>query len=383
MTKIRIGGTLDKVNGLIKKLIHFWIINTISKIESSRKVSFSIWYRKNKSLKLLFLGAVLFIGLGFPLKPGVAVEDSEVSLTSSSLYLSLEKKESPETLIEDALKIKVEEGVFEALPIKEIEIKEEEQALKTGSVFKQERRPREPIEYKVRRGDTISEIAKRFGLKTQTILWANGLKDWSIIRPGDAILIPPKDGIFYTVRRGDTLGEIVKRYQADLNEVIEYNQIDGDKIVQGQRIFLPDAKMPIYRTSKSRNYRSQNSTRTHLVKKSVPSRSVKITPKGCHRFPYGQCTWYVAQKWGCIPWSGNAKNWLTNARRYGYKTGSQPVPGAIIVTRESWYGHVGYVEKVMGNSVVISEMNKYGWGRVNRRTLNKNSWLIRGYIYPK
>ena len=321
------------------------------------------------------LGAVLFVGLVFSPKPGLAVEDSEPSLYSSSLYVSLETRESPEVLIENTLEIKVKEGVFEGLPIDVTEVEEDTEE---GLDSQQEERRREAIEYKVKKGDTVSGIAKRFGLKTQTLLWANGLKDWSIIRPGDSITIPPEDGIFYTVRRGDTLGEIVKRYQADLNEVIKYNQIDGDRIVQGQKIFLPNAKMPIYRTT-----RPKNSTRTHLVKKSVPSRPVKITPKGCHRFPYGQCTWYVAQKWGCIPWSGNAKNWLANARRYGYPTGSQPVPGAIMVTRESWWGHVAYVEKVIGDSVVISEMNKYGWGRVNRRTLNKNSWLIRGYIYPK
>ena len=333
------------------------------------------WQQKNKNSKLLLLGAVLFVGLVFSPKPGLAIEDPEPSLYSLSLYLSPATRESPEVLIENTLEIKVKEGVFEGLPIDIAELEEDTE--ESGS--NQERERRGLIEYKVKKGDTVSGIAKRFGLKTQTILWANGLKDWSIIRPGDSITIPPEDGILYTVKRGDTLGEIVKRYQADLNEVIKYNQIDGDRIVQGQKIFLPNAKMPIYRTTRPRN-----SVRTPSVTRSVvPSRPVKITPKGCHRFPYGQCTWYVAKRWGCIPWSGNARNWLANARKYGYKTGSQPVPGAIMVTRESWWGHVALVEKVIGDSVVISEMNKYGWGRVNRRTLNKNSWIIRGYIYPR
>jgi len=94
-------------------------------------------------------------------------------------------------------------------------------------------------------------------------------------------------------------------------------------------------------------------------------------------FPYGYCTWYVASK-RYVPWSGNANQWLWNARAMGYATGRTPQVGAIMVTNESWWGHVAYVEAVHGNSVTISEMNYAGWGRVNYRTLS--AWYGQ-YIY--
>lgn len=97
---------------------------------------------------------------------------------------------------------------------------------------------------------------------------------------------------------------------------------------------------------------------------------------------YGFCTWYVAKKRTDIPGNwGNARSWLTSAQRIAWPTGSEPKPGAIIVTKESWAGHVGYVESIDDNTITISEMNFRGWGRVTNRTLSKNDPVIRGYIY--
>jgi surface antigen len=75
---------------------------------------------------------------------------------------------------------------------------------------------------------------------------------------------------------------------------------------------------------------------------------------------------------------GNARSWLYNARRSGYKTGSLPVPGAIAWTGAGWLGHVAYVESVSGNMVTISEMNYLGWNRISQRTLPAGSFQ---YIY--
>ena len=68
-------------------------------------------------------------------------------------------------------------------------------------------------------------------------------------------------------------------------------------------------------------------------------------------------------------------------RSAGYSTGKSPRPGSIIVTSESWWGHVGIVEKVNGKEIVISEMNYRGWGKKSSRTLSTSSRVIKGYIY--
>lgn len=99
---------------------------------------------------------------------------------------------------------------------------------------------------------------------------------------------------------------------------------------------------------------------------------------------YGFCTWYVANKRSDIPnnW-GNASNWLSSAQQDGFAVNQEPRVGAIIVTAESWSGHVAYVEQVNQESITISEMNKIGWNLISTRTLNINSPVIRGFIYSK
>ena len=93
----------------------------------------------------------------------------------------------------------------------------------------------------------------------------------------------------------------------------------------------------------------------------------------------GNCTWYVKTKRPDIGthW-GNANQWLSAARAVGYSTGSKPKIGAIGTTQEGWAGHVVYVEKVIGTSVVISEMNYGGLYNMNTRTVNASEFQ---YIY--
>jgi len=298
-----------------------------------------------------------------------AENQGEISLFSPLIVLSQDdyKKEDFLILKDDYLKQSAQEGVL--IAISPIEIENEE--LPTEETSGSEVR-REVIKYRIKEGDAISLVAARYGLKTQTLLWANKLSEDSIIRPGDIVKIPPADGVLYKVRRGDTLGGIAQKYDSDIKEIIEFNRLSSDKIFEGQELFLPGGEMPTPSVSRI--------TRRTFTPTPKPTITYRRYSRGCHRFPYGYCTWYVAQK-RCIPWGGNASAWLDNARAYGYSTGSVPVPGAIMVTRESWWGHVAYVESVSGDYVTISEMNKYGWGKVDWRTLHKNNWVIRGYIY--
>jgi surface antigen len=104
---------------------------------------------------------------------------------------------------------------------------------------------------------------------------------------------------------------------------------------------------------------------------------------GPNHFAYGYCTWYVANR-RYVPWLGNAIEWWANARAYGYAEGQSPQVGAIMVTRESGYGHVAYVESVNGDGTwTVSEMNFVAWNVVSRRTLRPGQAPVVGFIYGK
>lgn len=349
--------------------------------------------------KLLFITAVILISLFFLENTAFSVNTkeeknnnkSDISLFSSSVSFSQQdfKKEDITSLMEDNIKKDVNKGVVSmtssnvAVCISERNVIEG-QDFKEGDETEQEKR-RKVIEYIVKQGDTVSGVATTFGLRVQTLLWANNLDILTIIRPGDKLTIPPEDGVMYKVKRGDTLLAIAQKYNSKKSEIIEFNQLDSpDSIVEGQMLFLPGGRVPAPSPPPLPTRQSSSLALTRPRSSSSRGASIPVVRRGSgggHRFPYGYCTWYVAQKRGGVPWGGNAKDWLANARAAGYATGSQPTPGAIMVTRESWWGHVAYVESVSGDSVTISEMNLVGWGRVNTRTLNKNDWVIRGYIY--
>jgi surface antigen len=100
-----------------------------------------------------------------------------------------------------------------------------------------------------------------------------------------------------------------------------------------------------------------------------------------NHFPFGWCTYYVASR-RSIPWMGNAITWMWGARSFGFPTGSAPRAGAIMVTAESGFGHVAYVEAVHSDGTfVVSEMNYTAWGADDFRTVVPGKVPVLGFIY--
>lgn len=106
--------------------------------------------------------------------------------------------------------------------------------------------------YEVREGDSLSEIADMFGVSTNTILWANDIKDASTIRPGDSLLILPVSGVQHKVTKGETLAGIAKKYSADLDEVASYNGLSvSSALASGDTIIIPGGDLAPKATAKT------------------------------------------------------------------------------------------------------------------------------------
>lgn len=238
--------------------------------------------------------------------------------------------------------------------------------------------------YTVEEGDTVSGIAAKHAITTNTILWANDLDNVDEIRPGDQIFILPVAGLKHIVAEGDTLESVAKKYQGDKDRIIAFNELPANgRLEIGDEIVIPDGRKETPPpTPNTLLDRRQYATSTGGTATDISGWRVPEGKAGTgHRFPYGYCTWYVASK-RYVPWGGNAGTWLYNARALGYKTGKSPRVGSIVVTTENrYYGHVALVEKVSGGEITVSEMNYVGWGKTNRRTLSTGSRSIKGYIY--
>lgn len=234
--------------------------------------------------------------------------------------------------------------------------------------------------YIIQPGDTLSSIAEKFGVSIDSLLWENKLTLRSILRPGQELSILPMSGLTHKVKKGDTIAKIVQLYKSNPEEIIEFNNLtDEGDIFEGDILIIPDGRMPPPPAPRQIVSQPKPKSNVLLVEGGLPTEA----PQGqnCHKFVPGQCTWYVAKKY-CIPWTGHAKQWLANARRMGYEIGSEPRVGAIMSRRESWYGHVVYVERFDDSTVTFSEMNYLGRPYViTRRTVPRNDPLILGYIY--
>lgn len=92
----------------------------------------------------------------------------------------------------------------------------------------------------VRQGETLGEIAEMFGVSTNTIIWANDLRNTSI-QEGQELLILPISGVRHIIKSGDTLQSIAKSYKANLDDILSYNDLStGSKIKIGDVIIIPN-----------------------------------------------------------------------------------------------------------------------------------------------
>ncbi len=97
--------------------------------------------------------------------------------------------------------------------------------------------------YVVRQGDSISQIADMFGVSVNTILWANDMKKGDKLTAGNVLFILPISGLEHTVTKSQTLQSIAKLYKANVNDIIQYNNISTDtQLAIGDKLIIPNAE---------------------------------------------------------------------------------------------------------------------------------------------
>lgn len=117
--------------------------------------------------------------------------------------------------------------------------------------------------YVVRKGDTAPSVAKLFGVTTNTILWANGLKPGDKLKEGDTIIVLPISGVKHVVTKGQTLKSIAKFYKVDVNDIIDFNNLDeSEKLAIGDELIVPGAEIEVETIAPKKptpNYYADNS----------------------------------------------------------------------------------------------------------------------------
>jgi membrane-bound lytic murein transglycosylase D len=101
--------------------------------------------------------------------------------------------------------------------------------------------------YRVRKGESLTSIAKRFGVSSKSLRSANGLKS-NKIAAGTRLTIPSKpladltgadlaNSLVYTVKGGDTLSSVARDHRVDRDDLASWNAISrNDPLLPGQRL---------------------------------------------------------------------------------------------------------------------------------------------------
>jgi surface antigen len=209
-------------------------------------------------------------------------------------------------------------------------------------------------DYTVQPGDSVSTIASKFGVTSDSIRWSNNLRG-EAVTVGAKLVIPPVSGIVYTVGAGDTPDSLAAKFRANKDKIIAYNDAEIKGLVAGQRIIIPDAVQMA----------AAAPARTAAIAGAFAWGSSPVY--GSNGYDYGYCTWYVATRIPVPANWGNANTWAYYAPSAGWRVSTVPTPGSIAQTSAGYFGHVAVVEQVSADGTMIkySDMNGLaGWGRV-------------------
>ncbi len=237
------------------------------------------------------------------------------------------------------------------------------------------------VVYTVTQGETLTTIAAKYHVTVSEIRWSNSnLYSTDTVATGDQIVIPPVHGVVVTAKATDTIDALANKYSVDPQTIIDFNRLRGSTLTAGLTLVIPGGVGGAFPPPPA----------IYQIMRAAPNSSFPVQVLNCclgpyvnNKFPVGWCTYYVATKRN-VTWTGDAGYWYANASAQGYAVGSTPKPGAIMVSWESWAGHVAYVESVNADgSWVVTEMNWVAFDVIDQRTIRPGQLGSRlvGFIY--
>lgn len=97
------------------------------------------------------------------------------------------------------------------------------------------------VSYRVKKGDTLEEIADKLGTTVSQLREDNGLRKRDKLHPGDTLKGPPQSAHAYVAGQGDTLYSIGKRFGVTADALRDENDLARNASLRtGQKIRLPD-----------------------------------------------------------------------------------------------------------------------------------------------
>lgn len=141
--------------------------------------------------------------------------------------------------------------------------------------------------HRVRRGESLDEISRRYGVTTGELQDMNALSSTEI-REGQNLIVkrkkvePPLQGRFYTVRKGDTIGGIAQKFRLSVATIKAYNGLRSNMIKPGLKLKIPQPGV----------------SKTIAAKSISRTESAKPRGRSSYKIRSGDSLWSISRKYG-------------------------------------------------------------------------------------
>ncbi len=102
------------------------------------------------------------------------------------------------------------------------------------------------VKHKVRSGDTLSQIAERYGSSVREVARANDISNYNRLRIGQVLSIPtrgyrgyPENPGIHVVRKSETLSSIAAMYRVRVSDIVKWNGLRSEHLIYaGQNLVV-------------------------------------------------------------------------------------------------------------------------------------------------
>ncbi|MBB6480256.1 LysM peptidoglycan-binding domain-containing protein [Spirochaeta isovalerica] len=155
----------------------------------------------------------------------------EVSRSENKAEIHTYRVKNGDTLSEIALKLGVEQKQIEQLNHLS------DQNVRIGQVLSIPGKAAGGDRYSVQSGDTLSRISLLFDISQEQLRQINNLENDSL-RVGQSLLVAPLRPQVHLVEKGDNLWDIAAAYDLAIEDISKWNNINGSSIYPGQELKL-------------------------------------------------------------------------------------------------------------------------------------------------
>jgi cell wall-associated NlpC family hydrolase len=131
-------------------------------------------------------------------------------------------------------------------------------AIQAPAPSEKEKAPRDISYHVIKKGDTLTSIAKRYSTPVKELREMNNLQDTRRLKLNMRLLVRQETPKTYIVKHGDTLSKIAKVFGLKAEDLIDLNELEPDELKPGQEILLKaevdetDSKKPQGVTSEAK-----------------------------------------------------------------------------------------------------------------------------------